>query len=88
MLNKAKDIRWKNKLNLDEIIVRLWVIYWDICRYKRNAIKDKDKHNEEELKKELWNLIFSTIKRCNDLWFNPEDCIVEAVKAQMLFKKE
>lgn len=51
------------------------------------AIKDKKIHTKAELKKELGNIIFSTIRFCDDLGFDPEDCIREAIKCQKKFKK-
>ena len=42
---------------------------------------------EMELKKELGNMIFSTIRWCDDLSFNPEECIELARKAQKEFVK-
>lgn len=62
-------------------------VFGDICRFERNAIKDKDKHTDKELKKEMGNLIFSTIKWCKDLGYDPTDCINEAIKCQKKFTK-
>lgn len=79
---------WENeKLTLSQIIVRMWKIFWDICRWERDAIKDKDTHTDNDLKKELWNIIFSTIRWCDDLWYDPEECIKIAKDCQIKFKK-
>lgn len=87
LLLESRNIWWNEKLNLSQIIVRLWKVFWDICRYERNALKDVAVHNDEELKKELWNVIFSTIRWCDDLWYDPEECIKIAIDAQRKFPK-
>jgi hypothetical protein len=80
---------WNNqKLSLSEIIVRMGKVFGDICRWERNAEKDKSIHTEKELKKELGNMIFSTIRWCDDLGFDPKDCIYEAINTQKKFNKK
>lgn len=78
---------WKKKYKLAEIIILMGKVFGDICRWERDAQKDKKTHNNKELKKELGNIIFSTIRWCDDLGFDPEECIREAIKAQKKFKK-
>ena len=85
---KAREIWGKNyKMTLPEIIVALGVIYGDICRYERNSPKDAEMHDINELKKELGNVIFSTIRWCDDLGLDPEQCIELGIKAQKNFPK-
>jgi hypothetical protein len=67
LLAAGKQIRGDQKLPLAQIIVRMGKVFGDICRRERNAPKDEPIHNDEELKKELGNIIFSTIRRCDDL---------------------
>ena len=67
--------------------MRIGVVFGDICRWERNAQKDIAKHTDEELKKELGNLIVVTTKFCDDLGYDPEECIQEAIKCQREFKK-
>lgn len=43
--------------------------------------------NENELKKKMGNIIFSTIRWCDNLDFNPEECIDFAKKAQKKYPK-
>lgn len=86
LLKESKKI-WKEKQDLSQIIVCLGKIIGDICRWQRDAIKDKDKHTDKELKKELGNLMFSTIRFCDDLDFDPKECIKLAKKAQERFIK-
>jgi len=87
LLERAKGI-WKNdELSLSQIIVRMGKVYGDICRWERNAKKDKEIHTDQELKKELGNMIFSTIHWCDNLGYDPEECIEEAIKCQEKFNK-
>lgn len=87
LLKQSREIWGKKKLKLSEIIVRMGKVFGDICRWERNAIKDKKSHTQKELKKELGNMIFATIRWCADLGFDPEECVKEAIKAQKKFKK-
>ena len=87
LLKQSKEIWGKKKMSLSQIIVRMGKVFGDICRFERNEKKDKKYHTEKELKKELGNMIFSTIKWCDDLGFDPEDCVKEAIKAQIKFRK-
>jgi len=74
LLKQSKEIWPEQQLPLAQIIVRLGKVFGDLCRWERNAAKDTTKHTDEELKKELGNIIFSTIRFCDDLGFDPEDC--------------
>ncbi|EKE29427.1 MAG: hypothetical protein ACD_2C00177G0003 [uncultured bacterium (gcode 4)] len=87
LLKQGLDIWWKQKLSLAQIIVLLWKVFWDLCRWERDAIKDRDVHTDDDLKKELWNIIFSTIRWCDYLWYDPEECINIAIDCQKKFKK-
>lgn len=84
---KAKEIWGDEDLNLSQIIVRLGKIYGDICRWERNAAKDSETHTTDELKKELGNLIFSSIRFADELGFDPEECVEMAIEAQEIFDK-
>ena len=86
-LKQGRKIWGKKKMSLSEIIVAIGVIYGDICRWQRNAKKDKRFHNRKKLEKELGNLIFSMIRWCDDVGFKPDECIREAIKAQKRFRK-
>ncbi len=86
-MSQSRDIWGDQKLSLSQIIVRMGKVFGDICRWERNAVKDEDIHTDNELKKELGNIIFSTIRWCDDLGFDPEECIREAIEAQKKFKK-
>ena len=82
-----REIWGEEKLNLNQIIVRLGKVFGDLCRYERNAKKDSATHTEEELKKELGNVIFSTIRWCDDLGYDPGECIELAIECQKRFEK-
>lgn len=85
LLREGRSIWGDQKLSLSEIIVRLGVDVGDLCRYERNAEKDTASHSPAELKKELGNVIFSMIRWCDDLGYDPEECIRLAMDAQKRF---
>ena len=87
LLKQSRKIWGKQKLTLSQIIVRMGNVFGDICRWERNAPKDKKMHTKVELKKEMGNMILSSVRWCDDLGFDPEECIEEALKAQKKFKK-
>lgn len=87
LLKQSREIWGDEKLSLNGIIVLMGKVFGDICRFERNAIKDVDVHDDKELKKELGNIIFSTIRWCDDLGYDPEECISIAKKAQEKFQK-
>lgn len=87
LLKDGREIWGKDKLTLSQIIVRMGKIFGDICRWERNEKKDQSFHNEEELKKELGNIIFSSIRWCDDLGYSPEECIEKAKECQKKYEK-
>ncbi|MFA4942884.1 MAG: hypothetical protein WC564_04575 [Patescibacteria group bacterium] len=87
LLIRSREIWHNEKLSLSQIIVRLGKIFGDLCRFERNAKKDIELHTEEQLKKELGNLIFSSIRFCDDLGYDPEECINLAIECQTKFEK-
>lgn len=88
LLKQGRDIWGESKLNLSQIIVRLGKVFGDLCRWERDATSDKQRHNDQELKKELGNVIFSTIRWCDDLGYDPEECVNLAIDAQKQFKQD
>lgn len=72
LLKKSKEIWGEEKITLPQIIVRLGKVLGDICRWERNAPKDSATHTDADLKKEMGNLIFSSIKFCDELGYDPE----------------
>lgn len=87
ILKKEREIWGDKTLSLEEIIPRMGKVFGDICKYQRDALKDRAEHTDEELKKELGNMISSTIRWCDDLGFSPDECISLALDCQKNFKK-
>ncbi|MEI8360913.1 MAG: hypothetical protein WCG01_02200 [bacterium] len=87
LLQQSQEIWSGQKLSLSQIIVRMGKVFGDLCRWERDAIKDTNTHTDEELKKELGNIIFSTIRWCDDLGYDPEECIKIAIDCQKKFQK-
>ena len=88
LLREGREIWGEQKLTVDQVIVRLGKCFGDICRWQRNEAGDKDTHTDAELKKELGNILFSTIRWCDDLGYDPEECIQLAKEAQRKYKSK
>lgn len=86
LLKKAREIWGDQRLTLEEIIIRQGVAIGDIHRYARDKSEGKEV-DEAELKKELGNIIFSTIRWCDDLGYSPEECIGLAQEAQTAYRQ-
>lgn len=87
LLKTGRELWSDQKMTLSHIIVSLGKVFGDICRWERDATKDKSTHTDEELKKELGNVIFSTIRWCDDLGYDPEECVNLAIACQKKFQK-
>lgn len=87
LLKQGRDIWGEQRLNLSQIIIRMGKVFGDLCRWERNAEKDRPTHTDENLKKELGNIIFSTIRWCDDLEYDPEECIELAIDCQKKYQK-
>lgn len=87
LLVQGREIWGSQRLSLAEIIPRIGKVFGDICRWERSAPKDKNLHTDKELKKELGNIIFSTIRWADDLGYDPEECINLAIACQKKFEK-
>jgi hypothetical protein len=87
LLREARSIWGDDKLSLDEILIRQGVTIGDLHRLARDHDEGQTL-NEAELKKELGNVIFSTIRWCDDLGYNPKDCIELAKKAQIKYRQD
>lgn len=88
LLRESRDIWGDERRSLAQIIVRMGKVFGDICRFERDAPKDRQTHTDEELQKELGNMIFSTIRWCDDLGYDPEECVRLAAECQRRFPKE
>lgn len=87
LLKQGREIWDPEKLTLGQIIPRMGKVFGDICRWERNAPKDKTTHTDEELKKEIGNMIFSSIRWADDLGYDPEECVILAIACQKKFEK-
>ncbi len=88
LLRDGRNIWGDQKLTLSEIIVRLNVSLGDLARIARNSDKDRTSYNREDLERELGNIIFSTIRWCDDLGLDPEICIEKAKECQKRFAEQ
>lgn len=84
LLSQARETWGDTKMTKQEIVLALGVVYGDVCRQARNE-HEKGTFDEAELKKELGNLIYSTIRWIDDLGYGIEECIEAAKKAQAAY---
>jgi len=87
LLIKSRHIWGDGKLTLSQIIIRMGKVFGDICRYERNAKITDRAEGEAGLKKELGNMIVSTVCWCDDLGYDPHECIDIAIAAQEDYQK-
>ena len=80
ILAEARGIWGDERLSLPQIIACIGVINGDICRQQRSGRQDA-----EEVKKELGNLIVSTIRWCDDLGCSANECVELAIDCQREF---
>jgi len=88
VLRKEREIWGNDRLTLPEIIVRMGKVFGDICKWERDAPKDKSDHTHEELKKEMGNIINSTIRWCDDLGYDVEECIKLSLNSHEKYQKD
>lgn len=93
---QARQIWGDDKLSSPDIAVRLMVTVGDIARLARDypwlglALPDHDGYRGDavkSLKKELGNVLFSTIRWIDDLGLDVLECIDLAIEAQEKFAK-
>lgn len=85
LLKDARRIWQHRTMSLDEIAIAAGVVVGDIQRYARDTNEGKAP-DPTDLKKELGNIIFSTIRWCDDLGYDPEECIKLAQQAQTAYQ--
>jgi hypothetical protein len=88
LVTLGRDIWGNYRYRLDEIVPRLMVGVGDLARLVRSGEPRYPAQRSEyadEVKKELGNIIFSTIRWCDDLGFDVAECLVLAIEAQRKF---
>ena len=85
LLKTGRSIWGDEKLSLVDILIRLNVSIGDLARIARNSDKDRASFTREDLERELGNIIFSTIRWCDDLGLDPNVCIERAIECQKKF---
>jgi len=88
ILKKTKEIWQGEKLSLSQMIVVVGKVFGDICRWERDYAKDKASHTDEDLKKELGNLILCGIQFSQQLGYDCDECIHLALESQKKISKE
>ena len=86
LVKEAREI-WPEKMTDEQILAALMTVVGDIARFVRDRSEGKNV-DEAELQKELGNIIFSTIRWCEDLGYDPESCIKLAQAAQRAYLKK
>jgi hypothetical protein len=84
LLNEARKTWGNNKLTLEEIVIRMGVVLGDMNRLARDQ-QEGNSIDNLELKKEMGNTIYSMIRWCDDLGFDPQECISLAKQAQLTY---
>lgn len=84
LLNEARNTWGNDKLTLAEIVIRMGVVLGDMNRLARDQ-QEGGTVNTLELKKEMGNTIYSMIRWCDDLGFDPQECINLAQQAQLAY---
>jgi len=93
---QGRQIWGDGRLPLSKILTRLMVGVGDLARLERDGggVRDPDHIDDvewangcRELKKELGNIIFSTIRWVDDLGLDVLECLDLAIEAQEKFAK-
>jgi fibrillarin-like rRNA methylase len=85
ILVEARNTWGDKPMTLEHIVATIGVVYGDICRQARSRI-EQGTMDEAELQKELGNLITSVIRWCDDLGFDPKECIKQSQAAQIAYQ--
>lgn len=80
-LLKQARATWPHRMTEEQVLAALMTVVGDIARLQRDKSEGKVT-DEAELQKELGNIIFSTIRWCDDLGYDPAACIQLAEAAQ------
>jgi len=90
LLDQGRRIWGWRRMRLDEIVPAMGVVFGDICRVER----DRHEHWETTplevatLKREIGNMILSSVRWASDLGLDPNSCIDAALEAQKEFVRK
>lgn len=87
LLREARKIWGDERLSLEEVAIRLGVVTGDIHRLARTH-QESGHIDTAALQKEMGNLIFSTIRWCDDLGLDTTECLRAAQQAQRDYAKK
>jgi hypothetical protein len=92
---QGRQIWGEDRLTLSAIVVRLMVGVGDLARIERSGLTGDRVADDQvaradqrrELKKELGNVLFSTVRWIDDLGLDVLECLDLAIEAQEKFAK-
>ncbi len=87
LLKEGRTIWGDKPMTLEHITVAMGVVYGDVCRQARAKI-ERGEVDDQELQKELGNLLMSIVRWCNDLGYDPEKCIALARQSQLKYAEQ
>lgn len=85
LLKKERAIWGNDKQAVEHIVVCMGKTYGDISAQARAQL-EKGQLDEQELKKELGNMVASTVRWIDDLGFDVQECIDLALKSQEKYR--
>ena len=69
---------WNDRMDLDQIVIALGVVFGDIARTAR----DQPPTRQKDLRRDLGNLILSSARWCRHLGIDPDEAVLAASVAQ------
>lgn len=88
LLLLARTIWGDDRLTLRQVVERAMVTLGDLARLSRDGVPQamaSRSEYQDEIQKEIGNLIFSCIRWADDLGYDPVRCVELAAKAQHRF---
>lgn len=86
LLAEERKIWGVDQQSLEHIVICMGKTYGDIAKQARNKLENGS-IDETELKKELGNIIASTVRWTSDLGYDIEECLELALKSQRDYRK-
>lgn len=87
LLKKERQIWGNDKQAIEHIVVCMGKTYGDISAQARAKIEDGE-FDATELKKELGNMIASTVRWIDDLGFDVQECLKLALDSQKKYRSK